>query len=140
MEQKEAVLQMGDLVVMNGKYKVGESNQGKIFKVVSDVQDICGTDCVFLESYRGAYAADGLWKLQQQADEPIGMVKKGRYRLSQYIGEGKTDDGKEFKIEATLNYAPLVVFGDRYFVLSWPDVLMLAEKAGLFAEEPEGGA
>lgn len=135
MGQKTAVLQNGDLVVMNGKYKVGELYQGRIFKVVSDVQDICGTDCVFLEGYRGAYAADGLWKIQQQADEPIGKVQTG-FCLRQYVGNGKMEDGKEFEIAVAMkNYAPLVVYGKRFFVIDWQDVVKLAEQAGLFADE-----
>ena len=57
-------LQVGDLVVMNGKYSVGEQNRGKIFTVKSAPVLIGGTECVFLEGVSGAYAADGLWKLQ----------------------------------------------------------------------------
>ena len=57
-------LQVGDLVVMNGKYSVGEQSRGKIFTVKSAPVVIGGTECVFLEGVSGAYAADGLWKLQ----------------------------------------------------------------------------
>lgn len=71
----------------------------------------------------------------EEKTEPIGKVIKGCYRLSQYIGEGKTENGKEFKSEASLRYEPIVAFGDSYFLLSWQDVVKLAEQAGLFADE-----
>ena len=53
----------GDKVVMNDKYFVADKNKGRIFKVRSEIQMICGTECVFLEGYTGAYAADGLKKV-----------------------------------------------------------------------------
>ena len=56
-------LKVGDQVVMNDKYRVSEANQGRIFTVRSEPQEIGGTVCVFLDDYRGAYAADGLTKL-----------------------------------------------------------------------------
>lgn len=53
-------MEIGDRVVMNDKYKVAEINKGKIFKVRSESWDLCGTECVLLEGYRGGYAVDGL--------------------------------------------------------------------------------
>lgn len=50
----------GDRVVMNDKYRVSESNKDKIFVVRSEPWDLCGTECVLLEGYRGGYAVDGL--------------------------------------------------------------------------------
>lgn len=50
----------GDRVVMNNKYRVSECNKGKVFVVRSDPWDLCGTECVLLEGYRGGYAVDGL--------------------------------------------------------------------------------
>lgn len=50
----------GDRVVMNDKYRVSESNKEKIFVVRSEPWDLCGTECVLLEGYRGGYAVDGL--------------------------------------------------------------------------------
>lgn len=60
----EAKLNVGDFVVMNGKYHVGEKNRGKIFTVKSAPVLIGGAECVFLEGLVGAYAMDGLWKIQ----------------------------------------------------------------------------
>ena len=53
-------MEKGDLVIMNGKYRVPIQYQGKIFKVSSDMQEVCGTKSVWLEGYTGCYAADGL--------------------------------------------------------------------------------
>ena len=53
-------MKIGDRVVMNDKYRVAEGNNGKIFEVRSEPWDLCGTECVLLEGYRGGYAVDGL--------------------------------------------------------------------------------
>ncbi|MDW2800507.1 hypothetical protein RZO55_23345 [Clostridium boliviensis] len=50
----------GDRVIMNNKYRVSERNKGKVFIVRSEPWDLCGTECVLLEGYRGGYAVDGL--------------------------------------------------------------------------------
>ena len=51
---------------MNDKYFVAEKNKGRVFEVISNSQDICGTECVFLKYYVGAYAADGLTKVEDE--------------------------------------------------------------------------
>ena len=56
-------IKIGDYVTMNDRYRVSEKNKGRVFKVVSEPQDIGGTTCVFLDDYRGAYATDGLTKV-----------------------------------------------------------------------------
>ncbi|WP_313152086.1 hypothetical protein [Lacrimispora sp.] len=53
-------MKIGDRVVMNDKYVVAEKNKGKVFVVRSEAWDLCGTECVLLEGYRGGYAVDGL--------------------------------------------------------------------------------
>ena len=50
----------GDRVIMNNKYRVSERNKEKVFVVRSEPWDLCGTECVLLEGYRGGYAVDGL--------------------------------------------------------------------------------
>ena len=57
------MLKVGDKVVMNDKYHVPEKNKGKEFIVTVEPQEVCGTLCVWLEGYRGCYAADGLTKV-----------------------------------------------------------------------------
>ena len=59
-------LNIGDKVIMNDKYFVPEKNKGRVFEVISNPQDICGTECVFLKYYVGAYAADGLTKAEDE--------------------------------------------------------------------------
>jgi hypothetical protein len=49
-----------DNVKMNDKYYVSEQNKNKVFTVMTDPQEVCGTLCVWLEGYRGCYAEDGL--------------------------------------------------------------------------------
>ncbi|ADL03058.1 hypothetical protein [Lacrimispora saccharolytica] len=53
-------MKIGDRVVMNDNYRVSEGNKGKVFVVRSEPWDLCGTECVLLEEYRGGYAVDGL--------------------------------------------------------------------------------
>lgn len=57
-------LKIGDKVAMNNKYYVSDRNRGAIFTVKSEPFDLCGTECVMLENYRGGYAADGLTKVE----------------------------------------------------------------------------
>ena len=56
-------LNIDDKVIMNAKYPVSEKNKGKVFVVRSEPFEICGTECVLLEDYRGGYAMDGLTKV-----------------------------------------------------------------------------
>lgn len=53
------MIQPGDKVVINNKYYVSKENKGKEFTVTAGPQEVCGTICVWLEGYRGYYAADG---------------------------------------------------------------------------------
>lgn len=57
-------LKPGDKVTMNNKYWVADKNKGVVFTVRSNPYDLCGTECVMLENYRGGYAADGLTKVE----------------------------------------------------------------------------
>lgn len=57
------MLKVGDKVTMNGNYKVAEMNKGKVFTVITEPQEVCGTLCVWLEGYKGCYAVDGLKKI-----------------------------------------------------------------------------
>lgn len=58
-------MNIGDKVIMNDKYYVSEKNKGVVFAVRSEPFDLCGTECVMLENYRGGYAADGLTKVEE---------------------------------------------------------------------------
>ena len=60
MKKRNNLIEKGDFVMMNGKYRVPIQHQGKLFKVSSDVQEVCGTESVWLDGYTGCYAADGL--------------------------------------------------------------------------------
>jgi hypothetical protein len=56
---------IGDVVVMNDKYKVAEKNKGKKFEVASYPWNLCGTMVVKLRDYPGGYALDGLDLVQR---------------------------------------------------------------------------
>ena len=62
-------LKVGDKVVMNGKYLEGRQgkNAGKVFTVRSTPYFVGGTTCVLLDGYRGAYAVDGLKKVDEES-------------------------------------------------------------------------
>jgi len=62
-------LKVGDKVIMNDKYHVSESNKGKVWTVMGDPWDCCGTLVVKLEGKSGGYAVDGL-TLVQDTDCP----------------------------------------------------------------------
>lgn len=67
--------------------------------------------------------------------EKIGKIETG-YFFRQYVGEGKTEDGTEFELcLSASSSAPIVICGKRAFILSWNDILNLAERAGLFKTE-----
>ena len=57
---------IGDYVVKNQKYHIKATEERKVYRVRSNIQDIGGTPCVFLEGVVGAYAADGLTKVNEQ--------------------------------------------------------------------------
>jgi hypothetical protein len=58
-------MKIGDKVIMNEKYHIADKNKGVIFTVRSEPFDICGTECVLLENYRGGYAMDGLMVVEE---------------------------------------------------------------------------
>ena len=53
-------MKIGSKVVMNNKYHVSKQNKGKVFTVISEPWNVCGTLVVKLEGYSGGYAVDGL--------------------------------------------------------------------------------
>lgn len=57
-------IKVGDKVVMNSNYYVSDKNKGVEWVVRSESFNICGTECVMLEGYRGGYALDGLTKVK----------------------------------------------------------------------------
>lgn len=61
---------IGDIVVMNDKYRVAEKNKGKEFEVVSEPWNLCGTMVVKLSGYSGGYALDGL-NLVRRAEREV---------------------------------------------------------------------
>lgn len=73
-----------------------------------------------------------------QPQETIGKIETG-YFFRQYVGEGKTEDGIKFELcLSASSSAPIVICGKRAFILSWNDILNLAERAGLFKTEEQG--
>lgn len=54
------MLKPGDKVTMNSRYYVSKENRGKVWTVMSDPWDCCGTLVVKLEGKAGGYAVDGL--------------------------------------------------------------------------------
>ncbi len=53
-------LKPGDKVIMNDKYHVSESNKGRVWTVISNPWECCGTLVVKLDGKAGGYAVDGL--------------------------------------------------------------------------------
>ncbi len=61
------MLKIGDKVKMNGKYYVSEQNKEKVFTINAEPREVCGTLSVWLEGFKGCYAADGLEKVEVSA-------------------------------------------------------------------------
>lgn len=59
----------GKKVIMNDKYYVSEKNKGKVFTVITDPYNVCGSDVVKLEGYSGCYAVDGLTVVENNQDQ-----------------------------------------------------------------------
>lgn len=53
-------IQYGDKVILNDKYYVSEPNKGKVFTVISDPYECCGSMVVKLDGIVSCYAVDGL--------------------------------------------------------------------------------
>ena len=53
-------IKKGDIVKMNDKYYVSAKNKKRTFIATADEQKMCGTMVVWLDGYRGCYAANGL--------------------------------------------------------------------------------
>lgn len=64
----------------------------------------------------------------------IGRISEG-YFLRQYVGEGTDDKGNKFELSISMKGSPLIIRGNKAFILEWKDIINLAENAGLF----EGG-
>lgn len=71
-ERSDVMVKKHDLVKMNNKYYVSEKNKDKVFKVITDQQEVCGTVCVWLDDFRGCYAADGLTVVGSQTISAAG--------------------------------------------------------------------
>lgn len=54
------MLKPGDKVVMNSRYYVSPENRGKVWEVMSEPWNCCGTMVVKLKGKSGGYAVDGL--------------------------------------------------------------------------------
>ena len=57
-------LKPGDKVIMNGRYTVCDAEVGEIYTVACEPWFCCGTKIVSLEGRHGAYAVDGLTKIE----------------------------------------------------------------------------
>lgn len=63
------MLKIGDKVIMNDRYNVGDKNKGVVFTVRSNPWNCCGTMVVLLDNYRGGYAVDGLSLVERSESE-----------------------------------------------------------------------
>ena len=65
--------------------------------------------------------------------------KESKFIMTDHVGEGRgiLDNGQEINYEllSAMDRAPVIKYGKKYFLLSWEDILNLAEKKGLFEKE-----
>ena len=90
------------------------------------------TDC----GLKFAQDALALLTAEPTSSAPVGTIKTDEYFLFHEVGDGKTNDGKEYKMrEMFFSYTPYVLYKGKSFVLTWTDIVTLAERAGLFNDE-----
>lgn len=59
------MIKKGDSVIMVNCYEADHDKySGKIFKVITDPQKMCGSDVVWLEGYSGCFDLDCLKKIK----------------------------------------------------------------------------
>lgn len=61
----------GDRVIMNDRYHVAEQNKGRVWTVISQPWDLCGSWVVALDGLHGCYAVDGLTKAEEKNNGTI---------------------------------------------------------------------
>ncbi len=70
-----------------------------------------------------------------ESEKKVGEVKEGFF-LRQCVGDGTTENGIRFELAVSASsLCPMVLVGNKAFILSWNDICGLAERAGLFADE-----
>ncbi len=89
------------------------------------------TDCAL----KLAQDALALLTAEPTSSAPVGTINTNKYALHTFVGDGKTDDGKEFELCVQISNAPFVRYGNKTFNLTWHDIVTLAERAGLFNDE-----
>ena len=61
----EKPLKPGDRVIMNDTYYVPDQYKDKVWTVISEPWNLCGTWVVMLDGVHGGYAVDGLTKVEE---------------------------------------------------------------------------
>lgn len=69
----------------------------------------------------------------------IGKIETNKHFLTEHVGTATgTVNGKEVKVDILvggINKSPILQYKNKHFVLSWDDILELAEQAGLFKDD-----
>ncbi len=78
---------------------------------------------------------DNQTKPKETETPTCGKIIKGNFFLRQHVGDATAPDGKKFEIATTLNGAPLIVYHNKAYSLSWEDICNMAANAGLFEED-----
>lgn len=70
-----------------------------------------------------------------KGEKKVGKIKEGFF-LRQCVGDGTTGSGIRFELAVSASsFCPMVLVGNKAFILSWKDICGLADRAGLFADE-----
>lgn len=65
------------------------------------------------------------------AEVPGELSEKNYFTI--YVGNGETDTGKKFSLNVgAVNFSPIVETDGKKYVLTWTDIVQLAEDKGLF--------
>lgn len=71
--------------------------------------------------------------------EIIDAKKDKKLIFRTFVGSGSFKDETgakiEFEMHTTMGNSPIISYGAKHFIMSWQDVVELAEKQGLFTKE-----
>lgn len=74
-------------------------------------------------------------QIQQTQKQVYGEILKGGFFLHQYVGEATTSNGKKFELATTMKNNPMIIHGNKAYVLTWNDICNMASDAGLFEDD-----
>ena len=74
-------------------------------------------------------------QIQQNQKQVYGEILRDGFFLRQHVGEATSPDGKKFELATTMKNNPMILYGNKAYILTWNDICYMASEAGLFEED-----